>query len=113
MMAHCRPQASFTESSEKILSAEWYFITKLGPQVSPFPVPISGVNTRVTPTRRIVPMVLALDRRSSRGLGGRTYWYGSQDRPVFRRDSIARGRVAPCLKWICVGSNAIFSKFSN
>jgi hypothetical protein len=24
--------------------AEWYFITKLGPQVSPFPVPFFGVN---------------------------------------------------------------------
>jgi hypothetical protein len=44
MMAHCRPQASFTESSEKIFLAEWYFATKLGPQVSPFPVPIFGVN---------------------------------------------------------------------
>jgi hypothetical protein len=28
----------FTESSE-IFPAEWYFFTKLGPQVSPFPVP--------------------------------------------------------------------------
>jgi hypothetical protein len=44
MMAHCRPQASFTESSEKIFPPEWYFVTKLGPQVSPFPVPIFGVN---------------------------------------------------------------------
>jgi hypothetical protein len=34
----------FTESSEEISPAEWYFITKLGPQVSPFPVPIFGVN---------------------------------------------------------------------
>jgi hypothetical protein len=44
MMAHCRPKASFTESSEKIFLAEWHFVTKLGPQVSPFPVPIFGVN---------------------------------------------------------------------
>jgi hypothetical protein len=45
MMVHCRPQAFFTESSEKIFfPAEQYFITKLGPQVSPFPVPIFGVN---------------------------------------------------------------------
>jgi hypothetical protein len=39
------PTASiFTESSEEIFHAEWYFVTKLGPQVSPFPVPILGVN---------------------------------------------------------------------
>jgi hypothetical protein len=38
------PTASiFTESSE-IFPAEWYFLTKLGPQVSPFPVPFFGVN---------------------------------------------------------------------
>jgi hypothetical protein len=37
MMVHCRPQAFFTESSEKIFPAEWYFVTKLSPQVSPFP----------------------------------------------------------------------------
>jgi hypothetical protein len=42
------PTASiFTESSEDIFPAEWYFVTKLDPQVSPFPVPIFGVN-RVT-----------------------------------------------------------------
>jgi hypothetical protein len=39
-MVHCRPQASLTESSEKIFPAEWYFVTKLVPQVSPSPVPI-------------------------------------------------------------------------
>jgi hypothetical protein len=40
------PTASiFTESSEGIFPAEWHFVTKLGPQVSPFPVPIFGVNT--------------------------------------------------------------------
>jgi hypothetical protein len=44
MMVHCRPQAFFTESFEKTSSAEWYFVTKLGPQVSPFPAPIFGVN---------------------------------------------------------------------
>jgi hypothetical protein len=39
------PTASiFTESSEEIFPTEWYFVTKLGPQVSPFPVPIFGVN---------------------------------------------------------------------
>jgi hypothetical protein len=39
------PTASiFTESSKEIFPAEWYFVTKLGPQVSPFPVPIFGVN---------------------------------------------------------------------
>jgi hypothetical protein len=39
------PAASiFTESSEEIFPTEWYFITNLGPQVSPFPVPIFGVN---------------------------------------------------------------------
>jgi hypothetical protein len=39
------PTASiFTESSEEIFPAEWYFVTKLGPQVSPFPVPIFGVS---------------------------------------------------------------------
>jgi hypothetical protein len=41
------PTASiFTESSKEILPAEWHFITKLGPQVSPFLVPIFGVNTK-------------------------------------------------------------------
>jgi hypothetical protein len=40
------PTASiFTESSEEIFPTEWHFVTKLGPQVSPFPVPIFGVNT--------------------------------------------------------------------
>jgi hypothetical protein len=34
----------FTESSAEIFPTEWHFITKLGPQVSPFPVPIFGVN---------------------------------------------------------------------
>jgi hypothetical protein len=48
MMAHCRPQAFFTESYEKIFLAEWYFVTKLGPQVSPFHVPFFGVNTKDT-----------------------------------------------------------------
>jgi hypothetical protein len=39
------PTAStFTESSEEIFSAEWFFVTKLDPQVSPFLVPIFGVN---------------------------------------------------------------------
>jgi hypothetical protein len=39
------PTASiFTESSEEIFPAEWHTVTKLGPQVSPFPVPIFGVN---------------------------------------------------------------------
>jgi hypothetical protein len=39
------PTASiFTESSEEIFPAEWHFITKLGPQVSPFPTPIFGIN---------------------------------------------------------------------
>jgi hypothetical protein len=39
------PTASiFTESSEEIFLAEWHFVTKLGPQVSPFPVPIFCVN---------------------------------------------------------------------
>jgi hypothetical protein len=33
-----------SESSEEIFSAEWYFINKLGPHVSVFPVPIFGVN---------------------------------------------------------------------
>jgi hypothetical protein len=39
------PTASiFTESFEEIFPAEWHFVTKLIPQVSPFPVPIFGVN---------------------------------------------------------------------
>jgi hypothetical protein len=29
----------------RFLLAEWYFITKLGPQVSLFPVPFFGVNS--------------------------------------------------------------------
>jgi hypothetical protein len=35
----------FTESSEEIFPVEWHFITKLGPQVSHFLVPIFGVNS--------------------------------------------------------------------
>jgi hypothetical protein len=39
------PTASiFTESSQEIFPAKWHFVTKLGTQVSPFPVPIFGVN---------------------------------------------------------------------
>jgi hypothetical protein len=39
------PTASiFTESSEEIFPVEWHFVTKLGPQVSLFLVPIFGVN---------------------------------------------------------------------
>jgi hypothetical protein len=51
-MAHCRPQASFTDSFEEIFLAEWHFITKLGPQVSPFPVPFFGVNSGVPSPHR-------------------------------------------------------------
>jgi hypothetical protein len=47
-MAHCQPQASFTESSEKIFLADWYFVTKLGPQVNPFPVPILVLTTSIS-----------------------------------------------------------------
>jgi hypothetical protein len=40
------PTASiFTESSKEIFPTEWYSASKLGPQVSPFPVPIFGVNS--------------------------------------------------------------------
>jgi hypothetical protein len=35
----------FSESSEEIFPAEWYFITKLGPQVSSFLVSIFGVDS--------------------------------------------------------------------
>jgi hypothetical protein len=39
------PTASiFIESSEEIFPSEWHFVTKLSPQVNPFPVPIFGVN---------------------------------------------------------------------
>jgi hypothetical protein len=44
-MAHCRPQASFTDSFEEIFPSRMVFITKLGPQVSLSPVPFFGVNT--------------------------------------------------------------------
>jgi hypothetical protein len=33
-----------TEYSKEIFPAEWNFVTKLGPQISLFPVPIFGVN---------------------------------------------------------------------
>jgi hypothetical protein len=56
MMAHCQPQASFAESSEKIFLAEWYFITKLGPQVSLSPVPFFGVN--ICPFNYGIKMIL-------------------------------------------------------
>jgi hypothetical protein len=44
-MAHCRPQASFTDSFEEIFPSRMVLITKLGPQVSLSPVPFFGVNT--------------------------------------------------------------------
>jgi hypothetical protein len=47
-MAHCRPQASFTDSFEKIFPSRMVFITKLGPQVSLSPVPFFGVNNTTT-----------------------------------------------------------------
>jgi hypothetical protein len=43
MMAYCRPQA-FLPNPLRRFPAEWHFVTKLGPQVSPFLVPIFGVN---------------------------------------------------------------------
>jgi hypothetical protein len=43
-MAHCRPQATFTDSFEEIFPSRMVFITKLGPQVSLSPVPFFGVN---------------------------------------------------------------------
>jgi hypothetical protein len=43
-MAHCRPQASFTDSFEETFPSRMLFITKLGPQVSLSPVPFFGVN---------------------------------------------------------------------
>jgi hypothetical protein len=43
-MAHCRPQASFTDSFEETFPSRMVFITKLGPQVSLSPVPFFGVN---------------------------------------------------------------------
>jgi hypothetical protein len=43
-MAHCRPQASFTDSFEEIFPSRMVFITKLNPQVSLSPVPFFGVN---------------------------------------------------------------------
>jgi hypothetical protein len=56
MMAHCRPQASFTESSKKIFSSRMVFHHQLGPQVSPSPVPFFAVNRshscRSKPPRR-------------------------------------------------------------
>jgi hypothetical protein len=52
------PTASiFTESSEEIFPAEWHFVTKLGPQVSPFPVPIFGVNNNTPPLDNYMPCV--------------------------------------------------------
>jgi hypothetical protein len=48
------PTASiFTESFEEIFLAEWHFATKLGPQVSSFPIPIFGVNNTRTPHTRL------------------------------------------------------------
>jgi hypothetical protein len=48
------PTASiFIESSEEIFPAEWHFVTKLGPQVSPFHVPIFGVNSTVQSKKSI------------------------------------------------------------
>jgi hypothetical protein len=44
MMAYCRPQVSLPNPLRRI-SCRMAFFTKLGPQFSPFPVPIFGVNT--------------------------------------------------------------------
>jgi hypothetical protein len=44
-MAHCRLQASFTDSFEEIFPSRLIFITKPGPQVNLSPVPYFGVNT--------------------------------------------------------------------
>jgi hypothetical protein len=46
-MAYCRPQAPLPNPLRRFFSAEWFFVTKLGPQVSPFPVPIFGINTNI------------------------------------------------------------------
>jgi hypothetical protein len=46
MMACSRPQASLPNALRK---TSWCFLTKLCPQVSLFPVPIFGVNTRLVP----------------------------------------------------------------
>jgi hypothetical protein len=40
-----RPQASLPKLLKKFSSAGRDFFTKLGPQISPSPVPIFGVNT--------------------------------------------------------------------
>jgi hypothetical protein len=45
MMVYCRPQAPLTNPLRRFFLAEWYFVTKLGPQVSLFPVPFFGVNS--------------------------------------------------------------------
>jgi hypothetical protein len=45
-MAYCRPQAPLPNPLMGFFSGEWHFVTKLGPQVSPFPIPIFGVNKR-------------------------------------------------------------------
>jgi hypothetical protein len=50
-MAHCRPQASFTDSFEDIFPSRMVFITKFGPQVSLSPVPFFGVNRGLVDSR--------------------------------------------------------------
>jgi hypothetical protein len=46
MIAYCQPQASLPNPPGRFFPAEWHFVTKLGPQVSSFPVPILGVNNQ-------------------------------------------------------------------
>jgi hypothetical protein len=38
-MVYCRPQAPLPNPLRRFFLAEWYFVTKLGPQVNLFPVP--------------------------------------------------------------------------
>jgi hypothetical protein len=44
MMVDCRPQASLPNPLGRFFFAKWHFVTKLGPQVSSFPLPIFGDN---------------------------------------------------------------------
>jgi hypothetical protein len=75
MMAYCRPQASLLNPLRRF-SCRMAFFTKLGPQVSPFPVPIFGVNrvhegSKVVLRRNTAIILVEVDMHLQCPSGGR------------------------------------------
>jgi hypothetical protein len=96
-MAYCRPQASLLNPLRRFFPAEWHFVTKLGTQVSPFPVPIFGVNTIVSPALSVLLVVrqsvvssAAADFAAREGM--RTYYMRRGGTATATRGSSGRAR---------------------